>query len=59
MAHHHHLSLNREGRWGTTTEVYTDGGSVLGKEGRQRKWCASAAMEPIVGASRTSDSVDY
>ena len=32
---------------------------MLGKGGRQRKWCAPAAMEPIVGASRTSDSVDY
>ena len=29
---------------------------MLGKGGRQRKWCAPAAMEPIVGASRTSDS---
>ena len=32
---------------------------MLGKGGLQRKWCEPAAMEPIVGASRTSDSVDY
>ena len=32
---------------------------MLGKGGRQRKWCAPAAMEPTVGVSRTSDSVDY
>ena len=32
---------------------------MLGKEGLQRKWGAPAATEQTVGASRTSDSVDY
>ena len=31
---------------------------MLGKGGLQRKWCAPAAMEPVVRASRTSDNVD-
>ena len=32
---------------------------MRGKGRCQWKWCAPAAMEPIVSASRTSDSIDY
>ena len=51
--------VTRGKTWTRLTEVQTHGGSVLGKGGLQRKWCAPAAMEPIVGASRAGDSVEY